>query len=145
MQTPISTPSGNIKEYLFKFDDISKILEKHNNERQINNVSNIGWDDTLKDSSQIWSNNLASRGCILEHKLFSSAQNLYAGYGWIEPDLANAAQAWLDEKSLLNKPNVTFEEIGHYLIMISNNYNNVGCASSINIDKNCFVVTCNYN
>jgi uncharacterized protein YkwD len=145
---PTSSPIvQNINEYKFKFDDISKILQKHNDERNSSerNVTNILWSQSLKESSQIWSNNLASRGCILEHKLFSSAQNLYAGYGWIEPNLPNAMQAWLDEKSLLNKPNITFEEIGHYLIMISSNYNEVGCASSINIDNNCFVVTCNYN
>ena len=140
-----SPPVQRIEEYIFKGDDIVNILKKHNDERLLNNVTNISWNTNLKDSSQIWSNNLASRDCILEHKLFSSAQNLYAGYGWIEPNLPNAMQAWLDEKSLLNQPNITFEEIGHYLIMISANYNDVGCASSINIDKKCFVVTCNYS
>jgi hypothetical protein len=103
------------------------------------------WNTGLQDSSQIWSNTLAESNCVLEHKLFSASQNLYAGYGWIEPNLPNAVQAWLDEKSLLNKPNVTFNEIGHYLIIVSTSLTEVGCASSINVDKNCFVVTCNYN
>jgi len=135
----------NIIEYVFKSNDISDIMTKHNDERQLNNLTNMIWNDNLKVSSQIWSNELAKSGCILEHKLFSSAQNLYAGYGWIEPDMSRAVQMWLDEKNILNKPNVTFNEIGHYLIIISNSINEVGCASSINVNNNCFVVTCNYN
>lgn len=144
--TPTSTPPvQRIEEYIFKSDDISNILRKHNDERFLKNITDISWNTNLKDSSQLWSNNLASRGCILEHKLFSSGQNLYAGYGWIEPDLSQAIQAWINEKELLDVPNITFEQIGHYLIIINNGFNEVGCASSINIDNNCFVVTCNYN
>lgn len=142
---PIQTPVSNIVEYTFKSNDIQSILNKHNDERQLNNLTDFIWNDNLKYTSQLWSNTLAKNNCILEHKLFSASQNLYAGYGWIEPNLSNAVQAWLDEKNILNKPNVTFNEIGHYLIIINTSLKEVGCASSINIANNCFVVTCNYN
>lgn len=143
---PIQTPEiSQVVEYNFKSDDIKNIMDKHNDERQLNNLTDMIWNNNLRMSSQIWSNELAKMGCVLEHKLFSSAQNLYAGYGWTEPDMSRAVQMWIDEKYILNKPNVTFNEIGHYLIIVSNTLTEVGCASSININNNCFVVTCNYN
>ena len=124
------------------------ILDLHNNERVLKNVTNsLGWSNSLELSANVLSRDLSNRGCILEHKLGSGVfgQNLYASYGTVNPNFRNAVNAWIDEKNLLNKPNVTFSEIGHYLIMVSSRYNNVGCSTSINYDKNCYVITCDYS
>jgi uncharacterized protein YkwD len=124
------------------------ILDLHNNERSLKNVTNLlFWSNSLELSANNLSRDLSNRGCILEHSLASGVfgQNLYAAYGTFNPNYGNAVNAWIEEKNLLNKPNVTFSEIGHYLIMISSKYNNVGCSTSINYDKNCYVITCDYS
>ena len=140
------TPNTIITSIL-EDDDINNILQIHNNERILNNLTTMTWNSDLMFSSQSWSNILAYNGCILEHKLFSSAQNLYAKWGLNVSDtnVTEGINVWINEKYLLNMPNITYEEVGHYLIITSNSYNEVGCASSINLDKNCYVITCNYN
>ena len=145
-EPPMITVSPiDVRSYNLKATDIYNILETHNNERNLTDLDSLSWDVGLQTSSQVWSNELASRNCVLEHKLFSSAQNLYGGYGWIDPDFQSAVKLWIDEKNLLNKPNITFQDVGHYLIIVSDAYSKVGCASAINVENDCFVITCNYN
>jgi len=145
VSTTVSPTATNIIEYVFKTGELQDVLKTHNDERGLTNLTSLVWDISLQDSSQLWSNELANQDCALEHRLFSSAQNLYGGYGWIEPNVVSAVNAWISEKSLLDKVGVTFEEIGHYLIIVSNRYSRVGCASSINVNKKCFVITCHYD
>jgi hypothetical protein len=142
MSTTSVTPI-NIIEYMLKDDYINNILKLHNNER---NSTDMTWDSNLHLSSQLWSNSLAYNNCMLEHKLFSSAQNLYAKWdiNGIDSNITEGINAWINEKYLLNKSNITYEEIGHYLIMTNTYYSKVGCALTINLDKNCHVITCNY-
>lgn len=151
-QTPIITPptptpeiDTNIVTYKLKSTDISDMLKTHNDERAITNLNNLSWDVNLQSSSELWSRELAAKNCALEHKLFSSAQNLYGGYGWLEPNFKDAIQLWINEKNILNQPNITFHDVGHYLIIVSESYSQVGCGAALNIANNCFVVTCNYN
>lgn len=143
---PIITSSPiNVVSYNLKAQDIYDILDSHNKERNLTNLDSLSWDVDLQASSQLWSNDLSSRNCILEHRLFSSAQNLYGGFGWLEPDFRSAVKLWIDEKNILNEPNITFQDVGHYLIIVSDAYTKVGCAASINVENDCFVITCNYN
>jgi len=116
------------------------ILDVHNNERKSHNLTDVGWDVNLEQSAKILSDNLANRGCILEHNLSSFGQNLYAGYGFIDGTIPDATQAWIDEKFLQND-----SEKGHYFIIINDSIQKVGCWLSINYSDVCFVVTCNYN
>lgn len=144
---PILSPTidTNIVTYKLKATDIYDMLKTHNDERNITNLDNLSWDINLQSSSELWSRELALKNCALEHKLFSSAQNLYGGYGWLEPNFKDAIQLWINEKELLNEPNITFQDVGHYLIIVSDNYSEVGCGAALNLANNCFVVTCNYN
>jgi hypothetical protein len=106
---------------------------------------NITWDNNLVVSAQTWSNHLANSGCTLQHFLSSYAQNLYAGYGWTTPEFNNAVNAWINEKTLLNVPDISFEAVGHYLIIVDSNVQSVGCATAINYPRKCFVITCDYD
>lgn len=140
---PTPTPSA-----FMNFDNIKVILDLHNTERQLKNVTNkVMWSNNLESTANDLSKILASKGCPLQHSLGKGvfAQNLYGAYGTITPNFKNAINAWISEKTLLNKPGVSFSEIGHYLIMVSSKYNNVGCSAAINFEKRCYVVTCDYS
>ncbi len=143
IETTVSTSPTLVSKII-----VDEILDLHNNERNIVNVTNfLNWSSKLELSANNLSKNLSERGCILEHSLANGVfgQNLYAAYGTTTPNFKNAVNAWIDEKFLINRPNITFSEIGHYLIMVSSRYNNVGCSAEINYDKRCYVVTCDYN
>jgi hypothetical protein len=123
---------------------VRDVLVGHNNERMLTvGLKNLTWSDDMYVSSKAWSDNLASRNCILEHFLDNAnRQNLYGIYGTRSADVLRAIEMWIDEKNILNKPGVTFEEIGHYLNIVAEGITGVGCA--ISSGSNCAVVTCNY-
>ena len=143
ISTPTPTP-------IFTSIDLDKkqlILDLHNNERQLKNVTNkVTWSNSLESTANDLSNILANKGCPLQHSLGKGvfAQNLYGAYGTITPNFKNAINAWISEKNLIGKPGISFSDIGHYLIMVSSKYNNVGCSTAINFVKRCYVVTCDY-
>jgi hypothetical protein len=144
---PTSTPTPTPSTFT-NFDNIKLILDLHNTERELKNVTNkVMWSNNLESTANDLSKILASKGCPLQHSLGKGvfAQNLYGAYGTITPNFKNAINAWISEKKLLNKPGVSFSEIGHYLIMVSSKYNNVGCSAAINFEKRCYVVTCDYS
>lgn len=145
--TPAPTPTPTPSTFT-NFDNIKLILDLHNTERELKNVTNkVMWSNNLESTANDLSKILASKGCPLQHSLGKGvfAQNLYGAYGTITPNFKNAINAWISEKKLLNKPGVSFSEIGHYLIMVSSKYNNVGCSAAINFEKRCYVVTCDYS
>ena len=119
-------------------------MDGHNNERILTNgLKNLTWSVDMYNSSKAWSDNLASRGCVLEHFLDNAnRQNLYGIYGTKNADVLRAIEMWIDEKNILDKPGVTFEEIGHYLNIVADGIGEVGCAISSGGD--CAVATCNY-
>lgn len=145
ISTPTPTPTP-----IFTSIDLDKkqlILDLHNNERQLKNVTNkVTWSNSLESTANDLSNILANKGCPLQHSLGKGvfAQNLYGAYGTITPNFKNAINAWISEKNLIGKPGISFSDIGHYLIMVSSKYNNVGCSTAINFVKRCYVVTCDY-
>jgi uncharacterized protein YkwD len=124
---------------------IEDVLNGHNDERMLTSLKNLTWSDEMYKSSKDWSDNLASRGCVLEHFLDNAnRQNLYGIYGTVDASVSRAIEMWIDEKNYLDKPGVTFEEIGHYLNIVSLDIGEVGCAISGDNVRNCAVVTCNY-
>jgi len=143
-----TTASNNNIQNIPNTLDINDIIKYHNIERNLKNVNNIEWNDLLRNNAQLTSNRLANEfNCRLEHILYSgsSGQNLYAGYGWITPNFTESVFAWINEKNSLDIPGIPWVEIGHYLIIVSSGFTKVGCGSSININKNCFVVACDYS
>jgi uncharacterized protein YkwD len=143
----ISTPTPTPIFTSIDFDKKQLILDLHNNERELKNVTNkVTWSNSLESTANDLSNILANKGCPLQHSLGKGvfAQNLYGAYGTITPNFKNAINAWISEKNLIGKPGISFSDIGHYLIMVSSKYNNVGCSTAINFIKRCYVVTCDY-
>jgi len=143
----ISTPTPIPIFTSIDLDKKQLILDLHNNERQLKNVTNkVTWSNSLESTANDLSNILANKGCPLQHSLGKGvfAQNLYGAYGTITPNFKNAINAWISEKNLIGKPGISFSDIGHYLIMVSSKYNNVGCSTAINISARCYVVTCDY-
>ena len=147
LETPIPTPTPPTFTSI-DFDKKQLILDLHNNERELKNVTNkVKWSNSLESTANDLSNILANKGCPLQHSLGKGvfAQNLYGAYGTITPNFKNAINAWISEKKLIGKPGISFSDIGHYLIMVSSKYNNVGCSTAINLIKRCYVVTCDYS
>jgi uncharacterized protein YkwD len=125
----------------------SDALNIQNQERQLKNLNDFTWSDLLEKEAINWATNLTEfNNCGLTHYLDTArGQNLYALYGSTKSNINNAINAWVDEKNLLDKPNVTFNEIGHYLTIISPDFTQVGCGIAINPIQNCLVATCNYS
>jgi hypothetical protein len=93
-----------------------------------------------------WTKNLAENNCNLIHYLDTArGQNLFGVYGSTNDNINSAVNAWIDEKLLIGNVNVTYNQIGHYLTIVSPYLTQVGCSTVANIDQNCLVVTCNYN
>lgn len=146
--TPTPTFTSNVVSTPVSIENRQMILNMHNTERLLVNTTNLlKWSDALERSARELSINLANIGCALRHRLGSGVrgQNLYGTYGRVVPNYNNAVNAWILEKNLLDKPNVTFSEIGHYLIMVSSQYNNVGCSAGVNLVDRCYVIACDYN
>ncbi|NBU33898.1 hypothetical protein EB118_02165 [bacterium] len=119
-------------------------LYEHNRERRLTSLTDLQADPQLSDLAISLSTSLALRGCPLEHNITgASRQNLYAAYGTTFPNVSDAISMWIDEKNLLSKPGVTFEETGHYLNIVAEDISKVGCGSGIGQD--CVVITCNYS
>ncbi|CAI5512447.1 unnamed protein product [Closterium sp. Naga37s-1] len=82
--------------------DVAAILEVHNRARQEVGVPDLAWDDGVAAAAQDWANQLAGRGCPMEHGGAGGlGQNLY----WRTPaeltpeEDRMAVQAWVGEKA----------------------------------------------
>ena len=145
---PIPTPTPTFISIIPIFSEQNRIdaLNIQNIERRIKNVKDFTWSNIMETEAINWSRNLAEyNDCGLKHSLDTArGQNLYAMYGSTKSNINNAINAWVDEKKLIDNPNVTFNEIGHYLSIISPKFTQVGCGIAINPIQNCLVATCNY-
>ena len=141
--TPIMSLQKSISSVVSQFDT----LNIQNQERQLKNLKDFTWSNLLEKEAINWSTNLTEfNNCGLTHYLDTAkGQNLYAMYGSTKSNINNAINAWVDEKNLIDKPNVTFDQIGHYLTIISPDFTQVGCGIAINPIQNCLIATCNYS
>ena len=141
--TPIMSLQKSISSVVSQFD----ALNIQNQERQLKNLKDFTWSNLLEKEAINWSTNLTEfNNCGLTHYLDTAkGQNLYAMYGSTKSNINNAINAWVDEKNLIDKPNVTFDQIGHYLTIISPDFTQVGCGIAINPIQNCLIATCNYS
>jgi hypothetical protein len=121
------------------------LLQLQNTERRLNNLTDFTWSDSMSLEALAWSKNLAENGCNLVHYLDTAhGQNLFGVYGSTTGNINTAVNAWINEKNLIGNVDVTPDQIGHYLIVVSSQLSQVGCSIVANIDQNCIVSTCNY-
>jgi uncharacterized protein YkwD len=125
--------------------NIDSLLQLQNTERRLNNLTDFTWSESMSLEALTWSKNLAENQCNLQHYLDTArGQNLFGVYGSTTGNINTAVNAWINEKNLIGNVNVTSDQIGHYLIVISSQLSQVGCGIVANIDQNCIVSTCNY-
>ncbi|GJP31704.1 hypothetical protein CLOM_g14756 [Closterium sp. NIES-68] len=118
--------------------DIGAILEEHNRARQEVGVPDLAWDDSVAAAAAEWANNLASRGCPLEHGGAEGlGQNLYwsAPAGLTPEEDRMAVQSWVEEKvdwtySPVPEGCAEGRMCGHYTQVVWRDTTHVGCASA---------------
>ena len=126
--------------------EITRILEYHNKVRSDVNVGALRWSDNLARFAGSWADELATKGCTLEHRKNSEyGENLFLGTA-SHFGVADAAKAWEGEKRFygggrLSRSN--WYESGHYTQMVWRKTREVGCAKSL-CDGN-MIVVCNYD
>lgn len=125
--------------------NIQALLDVHNSARsELNaNINNLIWSNTIAKDAQLYANEMAING-IWGHDTIKNqndgyghgnyGENLYTSSNAIS--LADAAQAWVDEKYFYHIGNVgdsetcSKEPCGHYTQVIWKNTTLVGCAMS---------------
>ncbi|GJP33096.1 hypothetical protein CLOM_g8348 [Closterium sp. NIES-68] len=118
--------------------DVGAILEEHNRARQEVGVADLAWDDGVAAAAAEWANNLASRGCPLEHGGAEGlGQNLYwrAPAGLTPEEDRMAVQSWVAEKadwtySPVPEGCADGRMCGHYTQVVWRDTTHVGCASA---------------
>ncbi|GJP40050.1 hypothetical protein CLOM_g24340 [Closterium sp. NIES-68] len=118
--------------------DVGAILEEHNRARQEVGVADLAWDDGVAAAAAEWANNLASRGCPLEHGGAEGlGQNLYwrAPAGLTPEEDRMAVQSWVEEKadwtySPVPEGCADGRMCGHYTQVVWRDTTHVGCASA---------------
>ncbi|KAI0999109.1 hypothetical protein K3495_g9088 [Podosphaera aphanis] len=82
---------------------------------------NLSWSTSLADAAQIWSDHLASIDQLQHSSGTGQGENLLRSIGGPEPSFADAANAWVSEKSKYRGeriPDGDFEGYGHYTQII---------------------------
>ncbi|CAI5477031.1 unnamed protein product [Closterium sp. Yama58-4] len=118
--------------------DAGAMLEGHNAARAELGLPALGWDANLATSAQAWADNLASRGCPMEHGGHDNmGQNLY----WKRPAAFNADDDreavywWVDEKNYWTYSPIPGgcaegQQCLHYTQIVWQDTTNVGCAAA---------------
>ncbi|CAI5497099.1 unnamed protein product [Closterium sp. Naga37s-1] len=128
------------------------ILEEHNKARQEVGVPDLAWDDGVAATAQEWANELASKGCPLEH---GGAEGLGQNLYWLSPagltpqEDRGAVQSWVEEKadwtpSPIPDGCADGKMCGHYTQVVWRDTTHVGCASAQCPDGSGMWV-CNYS
>ncbi|CAI5488933.1 unnamed protein product [Closterium sp. Naga37s-1] len=128
------------------------ILEEHNKARQEVGVPDLAWDDGVAATAQEWANELASKGCPLEH---GGAEGLGQNLYWLSPagltpeEDRGAVQSWVEEKadwtpSPIPDGCAKGKMCGHYTQVVWRDTTHVGCASAQCPDGSGMWV-CNYS
>ncbi|CAN8105207.1 unnamed protein product [Discula destructiva] len=116
--------------------DESNALAAQNAARAVVGVPALTWDAQLVSDAQAWADHLAAQGTpgtLVHDEQNTEGENLYWTSGSSDP-YAEAAAAWVGEKSLYNGEAITgvgnFEEYGHYTQIIWRTTTHVGMATA---------------
>ncbi|TDZ36059.1 Pathogenesis-related protein 1A [Colletotrichum trifolii] len=110
--------------------DQQKALDAHNAARAEVGVPDLVWDDSLASNAQEWATHLLSVGSLTHSQTSGEGENLYMQSGGDAPN-ANAATAWLDEKSLYKGETISesnYMGFGHYTQAVWKSTTKVGMA-----------------
>lgn len=129
-----------------------RILEAHNQEREILGLPPLNWDPALAESAQYWADYLASTGRFEhapENPLAPEGENLWAGTkGYFAPEAM--VDAWVREKRFFrpgvfpdNSTTGSVEDVGHYTQLVWRATTEVGCAQATNAQED--VLVCRYS
>lgn len=137
--------------YALSVPDQQKILQIHNKYRQSVKVPAISWSNKLAQSSQRYANQLAQRGCIMEH---SGIKNIGENIYWASAETRtvtssdgkvtkfsrpqnihgqDVVEVWGNEKQHFDYASnscLPNKLCGHYTQMIWRTTKQVGCAKS---------------
>ncbi|KAF6833619.1 pathogenesis-related protein [Colletotrichum musicola] len=121
--TPVASAAG-------LSSDQQKALDAHNSARSDVGVPALAWDATLAKNAQDWADHLVSVGSLTHSQTSGEGENLYMQSGGGSPN-ANAADAWLGEKSLYNGEAISatnYMGFGHYTQAVWKSTTKVGMA-----------------
>ncbi|BBM97866.1 pathogenesis-related protein 1 [Marchantia polymorpha subsp. ruderalis] len=122
-------------------------VNPHNTARSIVGVANIIWSPTLASFAAQWANDLASRGCPLQHRPNNPyGENIFWASWSSTP--ADAVNAWVGEKIYYNYATNTCaagQICGHYTQVVWRKSIEVGCASAACPNNGGTISVCNYN
>ena len=147
--SPVPTPSMSGVTSVH----IQSILAGHNTTRAGKGLSPLTYAPSVAKSAQAWADNLAGRGCILEHSDGPYGENLYFSWTTAKTQTLDPTQAvfwWLDEEQYYNYSKNTCqagEQCGHYTQAVWKETTQVGCGVSVcdDGDRLTQMWVCQYN
>ncbi|KAG6546560.1 hypothetical protein Mapa_012109 [Marchantia paleacea] len=120
-------------------------VDPHNAARSAVSVPSLTWSSTVASYATEWANDLASRGCPLEHRSNNPyGENIFWA-SWASTP-GDAVNSWVSEKPYYDYASNTCvsQECRHYTQVVWKNSLQVGCASVRCADGGTISV-CNYN
>ncbi len=114
--------------------DAQAALDYHNKVRKEVGTPPLEWSSKVASYAQAWANNLAKKGCKMEHRPNDGkwkriyGENIFWGSGK-KYTLTNAAESWYSEINDYKHEKITnsnFHAVGHYTQMVWRNTKSVG-------------------
>ncbi len=108
---------------------MAAVLAAHNHARAEHCAPPLEWSTELANTASRWANELASRGCPLEHSQTGLGENLFAATAGSRTP-AEAVQVWVDERDLYDFDRGGFSmQTGHFTQVVWKGTQRVGCAT----------------
>ncbi len=133
---------------IIEIDEVnqSAILNEHNKERALLNISNLTWNEDLAAYAQEWALQLAEEDESIHHR---PADSYGENISWISnmPDeLSEGVSMWNEEKVYFKYKPIgnDWAKSGHYTQVIWKNTTQVGCGCAVS-KSGAFFFVCNYD
>lgn len=143
------------QEQYLSLDERTELMRLQNVVRKKHGVGPLTWTTYLAESAQGWANDLATRGCVLEHSGGPYGETIFYGrkYGDKAKQTARTPQevinAFMDEEVFYNYTTNTCKSgkiCGHYTQIVWAGSTKVGCAKSLCVaDDRKEVWVCHYD